>query len=76
MFKASINWLHFGVLRLHVAEEMVAPRPDCAIPKISRVFAARSNGSFESTGSVVSAFAAAPKCRPRNAFTVFEVSWW
>ena len=35
MFKASINWLHFGVLRLHVAEEMVAPRPDCAIPKMS-----------------------------------------
>ena len=35
MFKASINWLHFGVLRLHVAEEMVALRPDCAIPKMS-----------------------------------------
>ena len=35
MFKASINWLHFGVLRLHVAEEMVAPRPDCATPKMS-----------------------------------------
>ena len=33
VFKASINWLRFGVLRLHVAEEMVAPRPDCAIPK-------------------------------------------
>ena len=26
---------NFGVLQLHVAEEMVAPRPDCAIPKMS-----------------------------------------
>ena len=41
VFKTSSNWLHFGVIRMHLAEEMVAPRPDCTLPKTSSKVARR-----------------------------------
>ena len=77
MFKASINWLH-GVLRLHVAEEMVAPRPDCAIPKMSsKVVRQHQNAGpkmrpfSEPSGNML--ILRAPKTGP-NSGSIFEAA--